>query len=108
MRSPLSILFAMVLLTQCMLFAGDPDGPLEEFLPKKLEEYKSIHGHYPKTQSSEEIIHRYLMLNGNEYYPEYFDYSYDSLGDSYVLEIILHHETMPKKIDSRNLKPNKR
>jgi hypothetical protein len=48
------------------------------------------------------------MLNGNEFYPEYFEYKYCPSGDYYVLTIILHHEKDNLVIDSRDLNKEER
>src|SRR6056300_60084 len=104
MLSKTTLIVGLVtVLCGCGLILQGDDESMHEHIPTLLEEYKVENGHYPKTQSSEEIIHKYLHLNGNEYYPDYFNYTYDSIQDSYVLEIMLGHDK-PLIIDSEKIK----
>jgi len=56
-----------------------------EYVSEKLEQYKTESGHYPKANSSNELVDS-LPINLNEYPPEMFSYHLDKSGTFYVLK----------------------
>jgi hypothetical protein len=56
-----------------------------EYVSEKLEAYKLETGHYPKTNSSNDLVDS-LTININEYLPETFSYYLDESGKFYVLK----------------------
>ena len=94
------IILFMVLINSAYIISCGNSNNLQDELLDEISKYKIENGYLPKCKDSKELINT-LGLNGNEIYPEYFEYQYYNEDDYYILKIILHHESNNLIIDSR-------
>jgi hypothetical protein len=71
-----------------------------QYVSEKLEKYRSEKGAYPRCKDFYQLSDS-IGINGNEYYPEDFDYKSDEQGLFYVLTFYNTDKTPVSTYDSR-------